>query len=87
MVYSCLDPHLLFRYLLLALLEEGISHSNVTLNSNLKYKLMLVVQDQDDQMEIECQISCFDENIHQVSFMRKSGNIIAYYSYVRNIKS
>ncbi len=40
-LYSCLEAQLLYKYLLLACLEENVQHQDIILNTNGKYKVFL----------------------------------------------
>lgn len=83
-IYSGETPDLLFRYVLLSLLEENIVKDNITLNSS-KFKLDFMIQDDVENIEIEAKIEKHDEDINRVVFMRKSGNMMSYLNHIKRI--
>jgi hypothetical protein len=42
-IYTCLEPELLYKYIILAIIQENIPATNIRLNPNSKYKLDFVI--------------------------------------------
>lgn len=57
---------------------------NITLNSS-KYKLDFMIQDDTENIEVECKVEKYDDDINRIVFMRKSGNQITYLNHVKRI--
>lgn len=45
-----------------------------------------MIQDDTENIEVECKVEKYDDDINRIVFMRKSGNQISYLNYVKRIQ-